>query len=110
MVTRLFALLVAVVFGFLTSYAHAGDCRKVGQVCVDTTPGKYIDGVYVSIDQAGGCWNYENTYECIKPNSVDYCSGIRNTAGCYQTSTRVKNYAFNDAVLDQTLTYRCNDV
>lgn len=110
MVTRLFALLVTLAFGFLAAHAHAGDCRKVGQVCVDTTPGKYIDGVYVTIDQAGGCWNYENTYECIKPNSVDYCSAIRNTAGCYQTSTQVKNYAFNGTVLDQTLTYRCNDV
>lgn len=94
----------------LANFAYAGDCRQTASVCVDTTPEKNIGGTIVKLADVGGCWNFQDTYECVKPNSVDYCAAIRNTPGCYQTSAQVKSYAFNGAVIDQTFTYRCNDV
>jgi conjugal transfer mating pair stabilization protein TraN len=86
----------------LTNFAFAGDCRQTASVCVDTTPEKNIGGTIVKLADVGGCWNYQDTYECVKPNSVDYCAAIRNTPGCYQTSALVKSYAVHGAVREQT--------
>lgn len=89
--------------------AFAADCQKTGSVCVDATPSKNISGVTVTLAQVGGCWQYTDTYNCIKPNSVDYCAGIAGTTGCYQTNATCIQTAFNGTCMKQTRTYRCGD-
>lgn len=88
---------------------HAADCQKTGSVCADTTPSKVVSGVTVTLAQVGGCWSYQDTYRCIKPNAVDYCGGIASTPGCWLASTICSQTDFNGGCMTQTLTYRCGD-
>ncbi len=55
------------------------------------------------------CWRYQDTYECLSPNNIDYCAGIRQIAGCNQTSSVCTQRAFNGECLVYTNTYRCGD-
>lgn len=103
---RLFALAIL----FLASLAApilgiAAECRKTGEVCVDGPSTKNINGspVYRS------CWRYKNTYECVAPDNIDYCAGIRQISGCYQTSSVCSKRAFNGDCLLYTNTFRCGD-
>lgn len=88
---------------------HAGDCRKTDSICTDTTPVKQIDGVNVTISEVGGCWSWKDTYECITPNAVDYCSGIANTQGCWQVSTKCVETNFQGGCNREERVYRCDD-
>lgn len=99
--------LVVTVFG--STAAFAGDCRKTGSVCADATPVKLISGVAVNVADVGGCWEYEDTYECLKPDAVNYCAGIEATAGCWQVSSKCVQTAFNGACMKEQWMYRCGD-
>jgi conjugal transfer mating pair stabilization protein TraN len=92
-----------------TQAALGGDCRKAGSVCIDTTPSKQVSGATVTIDQVGGCWQYQDTYECVAPNTVDYCSALQSTPGCAQTSSACTQYAFDGSCMTETRSYQCND-
>lgn len=89
--------------------AYGADCRKTGSVCVDATAAKVISGVTVSVSSVGGCWEYEDTYECLKPNAVNYCAGLEATAGCWQASSKCVQTAFNGTCMKEQWTYRCGD-
>lgn len=111
---NIFGLAKAVVITcmLLASIAYAADCRKTGEVCVDTTPGKYIGDVYVTLAQAGGCWNYEVTYSCLKPNAVNYCQPfIDAQPGCWQTNSVCDKWdtTFGTGCMQYTQTWRCGD-
>ena len=82
---RLLLLVIAVLFG-LSPVAWAGDCRLESSTCVDTSASKTISGVVVTLADVGGCWEFQDNYTCIKPNSIDYCSALT-AAGCGQTSS-----------------------
>lgn len=88
----------------------AGDCVRRGSVCVDTTPSKNISGLTVTIDQVGGCWRYQDTYECLAPNAVNYCQPLI-SAGCWQTSSTCAQWdtLFGTGCMRYTQTYRCGD-
>lgn len=85
---------VLVVLLVLGRYAYAGDCRLESSSCVDSTANKTISGVVVTLADVGGCWEYQDTYTCIKANSIDYCSALT-AAGCGQTSSVCSDTAFN---------------
>lgn len=71
------ALLICCFALFVTVDANAGDCRKVGgSVCIDTTPVKNISGLNVTLAEVGGCWRYQDRYECLAPGTVDYCAQL----------------------------------
>lgn len=89
--------------------AAAGDCHLIGSKCVDTTPAKVISGVTITLAEAGGCWQFEDKYECLKPNAVDYCAAIAATPGCWQTSTVCAEAAWTGECIKETRTYRCSD-
>jgi conjugal transfer mating pair stabilization protein TraN len=55
----------------------AGDCVKRGSVCKDGPGSKNISGQMIYRD----CWQYEDTYDCIEPDAVNYCQPLIN-AGC----------------------------
>jgi len=98
-----FAALLLMTF---VGQAVAGDCRLESSTCVDNTASKTISGVVVTLADAGGCWEYQDTYTCIKPDSIDYCSALT-AAGCAQTSSTCSDTAFNGTCNTYTKTFRC---
>jgi len=98
---------VALMFSIAHNDAIGGNCRNTGEVCVDATPSKTINGLVVTLEQVGGCWEYRNTYECIDPQSVDYCSAIASTPGCSIVSSQCDSIAFNNECLLTRNNYRC---
>ena len=68
--------MVVVVASLATAWA--GDCRRTAATCVDSTPCKNISGYDVCLANIGiSCWKYEDTYECVKPDTHDYCANSR---------------------------------
>jgi conjugal transfer mating pair stabilization protein TraN len=93
-----------------TSVAHAATCQKTGETCIDTTPSKQISGITVTLAQAGGCWLYQDTYTCIKPDAVNYCQPFINAApACWQTSSvcAQMDTVLNTGCMQYTQTYQC---
>lgn len=92
---------------FAAMPAKAQECRKLQEVCVEGKETRLISGINVTRD----CWRYESTYECLKPNSVDYCAPLVQAAPvCYQTSVTCAEKAFNGSCIKETKTFRCDDV
>lgn len=98
---------------FFCGVAFAGDCKKTGSVCVDSTPCKTISGQQVCLSQFGlSCWEYEDTYTCIKPNAVNYCQPFVDAQpACWQTSSQCSQWdsILNSVCMKYTQTWRCND-
>ena len=98
--------IVAFFIALLCNRAIAGDCRLASSTCVDSTPSKSISGVTVTLAQVGGCWQFQDTYTCIKPNSIDYCAALT-TAGCGQIGSTCSDTAFNGTCNTYTKTFQC---
>ena len=75
------AFCVIAIFFAISATVYAADCRITGQACVEGPETRNIAGNMIYKE----CWRYRSTYECIKPDSVDYCAAISKVAGCYQT-------------------------
>ena len=90
--------------------AHAGDCKRTATRCIDSTPSKNISGVLVTLAEVGGCWMYEDTYVCLKPDAVDYCKPLSD-AGCWQASTSCVQWdsVFGTGCMKSTNRYRCDN-
>ncbi|MGP5445927.1 conjugal transfer protein TraN, partial [Pseudomonas helleri] len=76
MSVRLF--FTTVLFFFVAGFSIcslAADCRKTGQTCVEGPETRNIAGNLIY----QGCWRYRSTYECIKPEAIDYCAAISRT-------------------------------
>jgi len=109
--------LIAVLLLIFSTAIHAGDCRITGTVCSDATSCKSISGVSICLagvtPPAGGmnisssCWQYTDTYECLKPAAVDYCASISATPGCNITSSTCSTTAFNGTCMIYMNTYKC---
>lgn len=103
----LFAILLLV-----PAIVFAGDCVKTGSVCVDAAPTKTISGVTFSINEVGGCWAYEDSYTCHKPNAVNYCQPfIDSQPACWQTSSVCSQMdtTFGLGCMRYAQTWRCGD-
>lgn len=105
-------LLFLTVFLILADESIAASCVKTGSVCADTTPCKTISGVSVCLTDPGinsTCWQYSDTYKCIKPNAIDYCAAISQTPGCTQLSLTcaVTDTLFGAGCMTWTNTWRC---
>ena len=98
--------IAAMVVSFTASQAQAQECRKLQEVCVEPKETRLVSGIQITRD----CWRYESTYECLKPNSVDYCAPLVQAAPvCYQTSSQCAETSFNGACIRETKTFRCTD-
>lgn len=97
---------VALLLMAFVGQAVAGDCRLESSTCVDSTASKTISGVVVTLADVGGCWELQDNYTCIKPDSIDYCSALT-AAGCGQTSSTCSDTAFNGTCNTYTKTFRC---
>ncbi len=98
-------LIPLMVLVFFATFSHAADCRKTGETCVEGAETRNIAGNLIY----KACWRYRSTYECVKPDSVDYCAAISKVAGCYQTSTSCISTAWNGTCLVEQRTYRCDN-
>jgi len=104
-------LILAFVLIVSWSSAVAGDCKRTGTTCVDSTPCKTISGGQVCLSQLNiSCWEYEDTYTCIKPNAINYCQPLIN-AGCWQTNSTCSQWdnILGTGCMKYTQTYRCSD-
>jgi conjugal transfer mating pair stabilization protein TraN len=85
--------------------SFAAECRKVNTVCAEAGGTRNIGGVDVTRD----CWRYEDSYECVAPNSVDYCAAIAATPSCVQMGSVCTQTAFDGTCLNFQNTYRCGN-
>lgn len=98
--------LVASILAAFVLTGHAKECRKTGETCVDSTPSKKIGDVIIPVETVGGCWDYEETYECVDANVLDYCSPLV-TIGCGVLSSNCSATAFNGSCLSFQNKYTC---
>jgi conjugal transfer mating pair stabilization protein TraN len=99
--------LLAMLFAMtLAGQAIAGDCQLASSTCVDSSASKTISGIVVTLAQVGGCWEYQDTYTCIKPEAIDYCAALT-TAGCGQIGSTCSDTAFNGTCNTYSKTFQC---
>ena len=106
---RFWAAIIGLLWGLL---AQAADCQLSGSVCVDISATKNVSGVTVTRAEVGGCWEYEDTYTCLKPNAVNYCQPFVNLQPqCWQTNSQCAQMdtMFNSGCMRYTQTWRCGD-
>lgn len=90
----------------------ASDCRKSASVCVDGVACKNISGNTLCLSDVGlSCWEYQDTYDCLKQNAVNYCAPFQSIVGCYQTSSTCAETdgQFGTGCMRLTQTWRCAD-
>ena len=109
--TQVYRLLLAIwTLHLWVGAAGAAQCQRANVVCVDASPTKVVSGVTISISQtAYGCWDFEQTFDCVEPNNVDYCAAIASTPGCSQTASTCTTQAFNGDCTLYTNTYQCGN-
>lgn len=68
-------------------------CTKLSTTCVDTTASKNISGVMVTLADVGGCWKYEDQYQCDsgEPAVVNDCQPLVDQ-GCGLISSTCIDY------------------
>lgn len=104
--------LLAILLFIVSATAIAADCKLTGTVCVDTSAAKSISGVTVTLAEVGGCWEYEDTYTCIKPNAVNYCQPfVSAQPACWQSSSQCSQMdtLMNSGCMRYLQTWRCGD-
>lgn len=102
---RIFALFTLLILQVAFVPAHAAECRKISDVCVDGPSTKIINGEPITRP----CWKYDAAYECVEGNAVNTCAPLQ-ADGCWQSAVPVcTNYAFNGTCLDYENTYRCSN-
>lgn len=105
-------LLLFTIFHLYAIAAFGGDCKKTGTVCMDSSYSKDIGGITVYVSQIGGCWEYKDTYTCIKPNAVNYCQPFINAgSACWQTNSSCvqMDTQFGTGCMKYSQTWRCGD-
>lgn len=103
---RYFLMLVVSLFCIvLSAHAAAGDCRVISQSCIEGAETRNIAGNMIY----KACWRFRSQYECLKPDSVNYCEAISKVAGCWQTSTSCVATSWNGVCLTEQRTYRCDN-
>lgn len=101
-----FALFLWMVLGA----ASAAECRITSTSCVDASPSKVFNGINVSLASTGlGCWTYQDTYECKRPLSINYCAALEQISSCWVTSVKCVSAAWDGTCLVSQRTYRCDD-
>jgi conjugal transfer mating pair stabilization protein TraN len=105
---RLHNLLLALIFFtslFLSEvvFAQAGTCQKIGEVCSQGPQTRLINGHSVYRE----CWQYEDTYSCVDPASVNFCSGLLSNPACSQSNSVCVLRAFNNACLRFENSFTC---
>lgn len=102
-----FLFLFCLFFSF-SGAVFSGDCRRVGSVCVDNTPVKNIQGLNITVGQIGGCWAFEDTYECRSATTTNDCQPLRDQ-GCGQIGMQCVDKDDKGVCTLYEYTYQCPD-
>ena len=102
---RILSLTILLLSFLLGTNINAAECRVIGSRCVDGPATKNISGQMITKD----CWKYEDTYECLDPNNIDYCQALAATPGCSISSSRCTLYDFAGTCTNSINTYRCGN-
>ncbi|MCF7697091.1 conjugal transfer protein TraN [Mycetohabitans sp. B2] len=102
-------LLVAMIFlAWGPKLAVAGDCHRLSSVCIDATPVKNIQGLNITVDQVGGCWAFEDTYQCRSAATVNDCQSLRDR-GCVQIGATCVDKDDAGTCVMYEFSYQCPD-
>lgn len=105
------AILALILMCVVNINAFAASCQLASTVCADSTPSKVISGVTVMLAEVGGCWDYQNTYNCIDPSAVDNCTNLKSsTPQCYSTNAQCTATGFNGSCLSYNMSYQCKNI
>ncbi|MBS2132333.1 conjugal transfer protein TraN (plasmid) [Burkholderia thailandensis] len=100
------ALLAMMLAAFAQIAAATPTCQLTAETCVDPGGTRVINGVSIYQD----CWNYQDTYQCQSPSTVNDCATLQQQ-GCGMVGQQCISY--NDAapsVCDTyQYTYQCVD-
>ena len=78
---RICAFFLALLFGMVSS-AHAADCQKTAESCVEGAETRNIGGYPVHRD----CWRYRSQFSCVSQAMSDDCQPLRDR-GCSQVGS-----------------------
>ena len=83
MTTRFLNALLLSVIGMTISVAHAADCQKLAETCVEGPQTRDIGGYPVYRD----CWRTRSQFNCVSQTMTDDCQPLR-SRGCAQVGSR----------------------
>ena len=82
--------------------AHAADCEKVAEICVDGPATRLASGYSVTRD----CWKFEARYRCVANTFTDDCQSLSDQ-GCSSVETVCTDMSTTGQCLLQQQTWRC---
>jgi conjugal transfer mating pair stabilization protein TraN len=82
--------------------AHAADCQKVSESCVEGPATRSIGGYPVYRD----CWRYRAQYSCVSQTTTDDCQPLRNR-GCSQIGSKCIDTSSQGACMLYEQTWQC---
>lgn len=87
------------------SYSNNPTCTLAAHTCTDTTPSKVINGLTVTLAQAGGCWSYTDSYTCLGTMQSN-CAPLQAKGCTLQTSKCIKYDGKGSCTLTENV-YQC---
>lgn len=84
--------------------SQESSCSLKEQICVDGPSTKVINGVSVTKD----CWEYRHTYECLEPDSADYCNPLKQTQAQCEVTGQTCLQEKDGVCLRYTHQYSCD--
>lgn len=88
-----------------TTYSSNPSCQLASHVCADTTPSKVINGLTVTLAQAGGCWSYTDSYSCL--GAMQSTCAPLVSKGCTLNTSKCIKYGSNGSCTLTENTYSC---
>lgn len=88
-------------------FSNIQRCMRDGTVCVDATPSKSINGIDVSLAEAGGCWQYRRDYTCSTNTMVDTCVDFKNNSKCSVQTRRCVESDSLFGCVEYEIGYQC---
>lgn len=89
-------------------HVYAQKCERIASVCVDTEPYKTVSGLRIDISQVGGCWAFEDTYQCATDKQVSDCQPLRDK-GCAQLGSSCLNYLADGTCSTYEQRFQCTN-
>lgn len=90
--------------GVCDDYKNNPTCHLAENVCIEPGGTRIINGLPVTKD----CWKWQETYSCITANYQNYCTPLRQTAGCTETTNVCLSTAWDGTCNEYERSYRCD--
>ena len=93
------------VLAFATAVAHAADCVKLSESCVEGRATRSISGHPVT----RACWRHRSQYNCVSQKTSDDCQSLRDR-GCSQIGSQCVDTNADGACMMFEQTWQCRVV